>query len=94
MFSQNPSLKRQHKTTCLTISYFSFVGGPWSKIRNPPVHRGRLDDFHVLQELIRGAPPRLKKGGILWIVAQAQVPVGCLLIAGRGLSRCYKLAVQ
>merc|ERR1711998_678165 len=31
-------------------------------ISNPPVHRGQPDDFRVLQELIEGAPQRLRKG--------------------------------
>jgi len=48
-------------------------------LSNPPVHRGRVDDFAVLMDLVRGAGPRLRAGGSLWIVAQEHVPVGALL---------------
>jgi len=50
-------------------------------VSGPPKHRGELDDFRVLQQLIRGAPQRLCKVGILWMVAQGHVPMGCLLTA-------------
>lgn len=48
-------------------------------VSNPPVHRGQPDDFVALIELIGGARRRLRKGGVLWLVAQEQVPVGRLL---------------
>jgi len=48
-------------------------------VSNPPVHWGRADDFSVLLELVHGAGPRLRPGGVLWIVAQEYVPVGGLL---------------
>eukprot|EP00928_Gymnodinium_smaydae_P027630 TRINITY_DN21300_c0_g2_i1.p1 TRINITY_DN21300_c0_g2~~TRINITY_DN21300_c0_g2_i1.p1 ORF type:complete len:976 (+),score=137.92 TRINITY_DN21300_c0_g2_i1:96-3023(+) len=48
-------------------------------VSNPPVHRGRLDDFRVLMDLVDGAGPRLRPDGVLWIVAQEYVPVGSLL---------------
>lgn len=48
-------------------------------VSNPPVHRGRADDFRVLLELVHGSGPRLRAGGVLWIVAQEYVPVGGLL---------------
>mmetsp|Transcript_14806 Transcript_14806/g.31383 ORF Transcript_14806/g.31383 Transcript_14806/m.31383 type:complete len:212 (-) Transcript_14806:206-841(-) len=48
-------------------------------VSNPPVHRGQPDDFSVVKALIQGARRRLRKHGILWIVAQEQVPVGRLL---------------
>ena len=38
----------------------------------------------VLSELLRGAAPRLRPGGELWVVAQAQVPVGRLAAAAGG----------
>ena len=50
-------------------------------VSNPPVHRGQPNDFRVVQDLIGGAPQHLRKGGLLWMVAQAQVPIGCLLAA-------------
>merc|ERR1719281_1440103 len=53
-------------------------------ISNPPLHHGQPDDFHVLQGLIDGASQCLRKGGVLWMVAQAQVPVGCFLAAAGG----------
>jgi hypothetical protein len=40
--------------------------------------RSQPDDFRVLTALLEGAPARLRPGGSLWIVAQAQVPVGRL----------------
>ena len=48
-------------------------------VSNPPVHHGQPDDFRVLITLLRGARRRLKPDGVLWIVAQEQVPVGRLL---------------
>ena len=50
-------------------------------VSNPPVHRGQPDDFSVVQLLIRGAPARLRRGGVLWLVCQEQVPVGRMLAA-------------
>lgn len=65
-----------------TPSAFSSTGKPkrydWI-VSNPPVHRGQPDDFRVVEELIRGARKRLKRDGVLWIVAQEQVPIGRLL---------------
>ena len=49
-------------------------------VRSPlAVHHGQPDDFRVLIALLRGARRRLKPGGVLWLVAQEQVPVGRLL---------------
>eukprot|EP00747_Dinoflagellata_sp_TGD_P075910 gnl/TRDRNA2_/TRDRNA2_158931_c4_seq1.p1 gnl/TRDRNA2_/TRDRNA2_158931_c4~~gnl/TRDRNA2_/TRDRNA2_158931_c4_seq1.p1 ORF type:complete len:326 (-),score=48.12 gnl/TRDRNA2_/TRDRNA2_158931_c4_seq1:79-936(-) len=69
-------------------------------VSNPPVHRGQPNDFRVVQLLINGAPQRLRKHGILWMVAQAQVPIGCLLAhAGvfrnisTTMSRCGRFVV-
>jgi 16S rRNA G1207 methylase RsmC len=50
-------------------------------VSNPPVHAGLPDDLRLLAHLCRGAPARLKPGGTLWVVSQAQVPVGRLLAA-------------
>ena len=50
-------------------------------VSNPPVHVGAQDDFRVLECLLAGAPGHLKRGGSLWVVAQAQVPVGRLAMA-------------
>ena len=65
-----------------TASAFPKKGKPkkyeWI-VSNPPVHRGQPDDFVALIELIGGARRRLRKGGVLWLVAQEQVPVGRLL---------------
>jgi len=47
-------------------------------VSNPPVHAGAADDLRVVLALLRGAAARLLPGGELWIVAQAQVPVGRL----------------
>ena len=48
-------------------------------VSNPPVHRGQPDDFRVVAELIRGSRKRLKRYGVLWLVAQEHVPMGRLL---------------
>ena len=48
-------------------------------VSNPPVHRGQPDCFDVVVELVRGARERLRRRGVLWIVAQEQVPVGCIM---------------
>lgn len=48
-------------------------------VSNPPVHRGQPDDFRVVAELIRGSRKRLKRCGVLWLVAQEHVPMGRLL---------------
>lgn len=53
-------------------------------VSNPPVHRGQPDCFDVVLALIRGARERLRTGGVLWIVAQEQVPVGRMLRAHGG----------
>jgi 16S rRNA (guanine1207-N2)-methyltransferase len=48
-------------------------------VSNPPVHRGQPDCFDVVLALIRGARERLRPNGVLWIVAQEQVPVGRMM---------------
>jgi hypothetical protein len=48
------------------------------------VHRGAPDDLRVLQALLAGAPGRLRARGALWLVTQAQVPVGALAAAVAG----------
>ena len=50
-------------------------------VSNPPVHRGQPDDFRVVLGLVRGGYDRLRKGGVLWMVAQQQVPIGRMLAA-------------
>eukprot|EP00658_Telonema_sp_P-2_P041286 TRINITY_DN29516_c0_g1_i3.p1 TRINITY_DN29516_c0_g1~~TRINITY_DN29516_c0_g1_i3.p1 ORF type:complete len:910 (-),score=183.72 TRINITY_DN29516_c0_g1_i3:361-3090(-) len=50
-------------------------------VSNPPVHNGKSQDYTVLQELVRGTPDRVVPGGVLWIVAQVHVPVGCIMEA-------------
>ena len=47
-------------------------------VANPPIHSGAADSFDVLCALLRCANERLLPGGSLWLVAQAQVPVGRL----------------
>lgn len=46
---------------------------------NPPVHKGRPDDWRVLCGLINSADKVLNPRGQLWIVAQEHVPIGRLL---------------
>lgn len=44
-------------------------------VSNPPIHRGKIEDFAALKALVSGAPERLARGGSLWMVVQRQVPV-------------------
>ena len=44
-----------------------------------PCAAGQPDDFVVLHDLCAGASSRLVSGGALYVVAQAQVPVGAFL---------------
>ncbi len=48
-------------------------------VSNPPIHRGKGEDFEALRALVLGAPAVLRPGGELWMVVQRQVPVGPLL---------------
>ncbi|MFT7521957.1 MAG: 16S rRNA (guanine1207-N2)-methyltransferase [Kiritimatiellia bacterium] len=51
-------------------------------VSNPPLHRGHLMDFTVLDSLIDQAPARLLPGGALLMVVQRQRPVSRNLKAG------------
>jgi len=53
-------------------------------VSNPPVHRGQPDDFRVLEGLVAGARSKLRSRGVLWLVAQQQVPVGRILARHAG----------
>lgn len=44
-------------------------------VSNPPIHRGKGEDFGALAALIAEAPGHLKAGGLLELVVQSQVPV-------------------
>lgn len=47
------------------------VGGTFNLIvSNPPIHRGRQEDFTVLRSLLEMAPRRLSRSGVLWFVVQ------------------------
>ncbi|MEZ4459337.1 MAG: methyltransferase [bacterium] len=43
-------------------------------VSNPPIHRGIVEDFSVLRDLIEQAPAHLNVGGKLIFVVQRQVP--------------------
>ena len=45
---------------------------------NPPVHHGLVSDFRVVRLILRGAARRLRRGGELWIVCQAYIPLATL----------------
>ena len=60
------------------LSQLQTDGYDWI-VSNPPVHRGQPDDFRVVQALVRGARQRLRRGGVLWVVAQGQVPIGRIM---------------
>ncbi len=44
-------------------------------VSNPPIHRGKGEDFAALAALIAEAPRHLRSGGMLELVVQSQVPV-------------------
>lgn len=44
-------------------------------VSNPPIHRGKSEDFAALAALIEEGAQRLHDGGALWLVVQRQVPV-------------------
>ena len=56
-------------------------------LSNPPIHRGKSEDFEALTALIHGAPARLLPDGQLWMVVQRQVPVEPLLARGFASAR-------
>jgi 16S rRNA (guanine1207-N2)-methyltransferase len=53
-------------------------------VSNPPLHRGKAQDFEVLRELCDQAPRRLRRGGSLLIVTRRALPVAPLL------ERCFQ----
>lgn len=53
-------------------------------VSNPPIHRGKSEDYEALLALIEGASARQRAGGQLWMVVQRQVPVAPLLEARYG----------
>ena len=61
-------------------------------LSNPPIHRGKSEDFTVLRELIARAPGHLSRGGSLILVAQAQVPTERLLEEGGAWSHIERIA--
>jgi 16S rRNA (guanine1207-N2)-methyltransferase len=52
-------------------------------VSNPPLHRGKAQDFEVLRELCDQAPRRLRRGGSLLLVTRRALPVAPLL------ERCF-----
>jgi 16S rRNA (guanine1207-N2)-methyltransferase len=48
-------------------------------LSNPPFHRGREEDFALIDELLRGAGERLARGGSLMLVVQSTSGVGRLV---------------
>lgn len=53
-------------------------------VSNPPIHRGKGEDFAALSELVDEAPKHLRPGGLLELVVQSQVPVEAWLAARFG----------
>ena len=61
-------------------------------IMNPPFHEGRRVDVSLGIDFIKTAHRSLKKGGELWMVANAHLPYECVL---EGLfAHCKKIAKQ
>lgn len=48
-------------------------------VSNPPYHRGKAEDRHVLESLVREAPAHLEDAGALVMVVQRRFPVEDLL---------------
>ena len=58
----------------------STVAGPYDLIvSNPPIHAGTAQSLRTVEDLVRGAPAALAKGGSLLLVAQRRLPVPRLL---------------
>lgn len=54
-------------------------------VSNPPIHRGKSEDFSALLALIDAAGQRLLPSGELWLVVQRQVPLESMLKERFGL---------
>jgi 16S rRNA (guanine1207-N2)-methyltransferase len=62
------------------------LGDAWSSLRegarfdlivsNPPLHRGKGEEFELIGKLIDGAAPRLARRGALLVVAQRRLELG------------------
>src|SRR5699024_9766503 len=66
-------------------------GGDWHRekphrfqaiITNPPFHDGRLRTTDTTRRLIEGAPARLRDDGVLWMVANRELPYAQWLSQG------------
>ena len=74
-----------------------FCGDAWSAVplrrqfhlivSNPPIHTGKGRDYSTLNELVSGAPLRLRDKGQLWLVVQRQIPADTPLNATFGRVR-------
>eukprot|EP00038_Savillea_parva_P002972 m.119612 g.119612 ORF g.119612 m.119612 type:complete len:1736 (+) comp11028_c1_seq1:326-5533(+) len=53
-------------------------------VSNPPVHQGRCQDFGVVQGLLQGALPHLRKGGCVLFVTQSYIPAGLMGLRVKG----------
>lgn len=52
-------------------------------VSNPPIHRGKSEDFSALVALTRQAPQHLEPGGALYMVVQRQIPAADLFQSWR-----------
>jgi len=73
-----PGAKRVVQSDCWEALESRKLRFDWI-VSNPPLHHGRAEDFTVLVDFVKGAGPRLRPGGVLWIVTQEYVPVSGLL---------------
>jgi 16S rRNA (guanine1207-N2)-methyltransferase len=55
-------------------------------VSNPPIHRGKIEDFTALRALAHQGRQQLAPGGELWMVVQRQVPVSQLLEEWKSVS--------
>ena len=62
-------------------------------VSNPPIHRGKEEDFGVLRALLEDAAPRLLPSAQLWFVVQRQVPVEAILRESKAW-RAHELIAQ
>jgi 16S rRNA (guanine1207-N2)-methyltransferase len=49
-------------------------------VSNPPLHRGKEEDFELIRKLIDGGAQRLRRRGALLVVAQRRVALGRWLV--------------
>jgi 16S rRNA (guanine1207-N2)-methyltransferase len=64
-----------------TAPIWANLSDPWKNpvlmdfiVMNPPFHEGKKADSHIGQEFIKNAARNLKRNGVLWMVANSNLP--------------------